>query len=114
MITELEFQSLARAGYHRIPLVTEAFADLETPLSLYLKLAHAHGDGTEQLFAGIPVEGGERFGRYSFIRLPARTLLRASGLSSRGDRPKSSPTAKWWRRTTATRLDFSRRLPSSA
>ncbi len=46
MITELEFQSLARAGYHRIPLVTEAFADLETPLSLYLKLAHAHGDGT--------------------------------------------------------------------
>ena len=78
MITELEFQSLARAGYHRIPLVTEAFADLETPLSLYLKLAHAHGDGSNS-FLLESVEGGERFGRYSFIGLPARTLLRASG-----------------------------------
>ena len=81
MITELEFQSLARAGYHRIPLVTEAFADLETPLSLYLKLAHAHGDGTNS-FLLESVEGGERFGRYSFIGLPARTLLRASGFGA--------------------------------
>ncbi len=39
MITELEFQSLASQGYNRIPLIREAFADLETPLSLYLKLA---------------------------------------------------------------------------
>ena len=39
MITELEFQSLAASGYNRIPLIAEAFADLETPLSLYLKLA---------------------------------------------------------------------------
>ena len=85
MITELEFQSLARAGYHRIPLVTEAFADLETPLSLYLKLAHAHGDGTNS-FLLESVEGGERFGRYSFIGLPARTLLRASGF---GDAAKT-------------------------
>ena len=40
MITELEFKSLASQGYNRIPLMLEAFADLETPLSLYLKLAH--------------------------------------------------------------------------
>ena len=39
MITELEFQSLAAQGHNRIPLIGEAFADLETPLSLYLKLA---------------------------------------------------------------------------
>jgi anthranilate synthase component 1 len=39
VITELEFKSLAAQGYNRIPLVAEAFADLETPLSLYLKLA---------------------------------------------------------------------------
>ena len=38
MITELEFKSLAAEGHNRIPLITEAFADLETPLSLYLKL----------------------------------------------------------------------------
>ena len=40
MITELEFKSLAAQGYNRIPLLAEAFADLETPLSLYLKLAY--------------------------------------------------------------------------
>ena len=38
-MTELEFKSLAQQGYNRIPLMVEAFADLETPLSLYLKLA---------------------------------------------------------------------------
>ncbi len=38
MITELEFQSLAAEGYNRIPLISEAFADRDTPLSLYLKL----------------------------------------------------------------------------
>ena len=45
MITELEFKSLAGEGYNRIPLMAEAFADLETPLSLYLKLAHGGGSG---------------------------------------------------------------------
>ncbi|MDP2742964.1 MAG: anthranilate synthase component I [Hydrogenophaga sp.] len=78
MITELEFKSLAQQGYNRIPLMVEAFADLETPLSLYLKLAHGRGDGKHS-FLLESVVGGERFGRYSFIGLPARTLLRASG-----------------------------------
>ena len=76
MITELEFKSLASAGYNRIPLIAEAFADLETPLSLYLKLA----GGRRHTFLLESVVGGERFGRYSFIGLPARTLLRAQGL----------------------------------
>ena len=75
MITELEFKSLTAAGYNRIPMIAEAFADLETPLSLYLKLA---GDSPRS-FLLESVVGGERFGRYSFIGLPARTLLRASG-----------------------------------
>ncbi len=75
MITELEFKSLAEQGYNRIPLVSEAFADLETPLSLYLKLA----GGKPHSFLLESVVGGERFGRYSFIGLPARTLLRATG-----------------------------------
>jgi len=81
MITELEFKSLADQGYNRIPLMAEAFADLETPLSLYLKLAHGHGDGAFS-FLLESVVGGERFGRYSFIGLPARTLLRASGFGT--------------------------------
>ena len=78
MITELEFKSLAGQGYNRIPLMVEAFADLETPLSLYLKLAHSK-DGGRYSFLLESVVGGERFGRYSFIGLPARTLVRASG-----------------------------------
>jgi anthranilate synthase component 1 len=76
MITELEFKSLAAAGYNRIPLIAEALADLETPLSLYLKLA----GGGKHSFLLESVVGGERFGRYSFIGLPARTLLRATGM----------------------------------
>jgi anthranilate synthase component 1 len=81
MITELEFKSLTQQGYNRIPLMLEAFADLETPLSLYLKLAHGRGDGRHS-FLLESVVGGERFGRYSFIGLPARTLLRASGFGT--------------------------------
>ncbi|MEY3474854.1 MAG: hypothetical protein RL087_1312 [Pseudomonadota bacterium] len=73
MMTELEFKSLAGQGYNRIPLIAEAFADLETPLSLYLKLVGGASHG----FLLESVVGGERFGRYSFIGLPARTFIRA-------------------------------------
>jgi anthranilate synthase component 1 len=78
VITELEFKSLAAQGFNRIPLLSEAFADLETPLSLYLKLA----GGAKHSFLLESVVGGERFGRYSFIGLPARTQLRATGSAS--------------------------------
>ena len=81
MITELEFKSLTQQGFNRIPLMLEAFADLETPLSLYLKLAHAK-DGGKYSFLLESVVGGERFGRYSFIGLPAKTLLQASGFGA--------------------------------
>jgi len=77
-MTESEFNELARQGYNRIPLLAQAFADLETPLSLYLKLAHAQ-DGGKNTFLLESVVGGERFGRYSFIGLPARTLVRSRG-----------------------------------
>ncbi len=81
MITELEFKSLQAEGFNRIPLVAEAFADLETPLSLYLKLAHSKNQGKHS-FLLESVVGGERFGRYSFIGLPARTVLQASGFGA--------------------------------
>lgn len=77
-MTETEFNQLSKQGYNRIPLMLEAFADLETPLSLYLKLAF-HQEGGKHSFLLESVVGGERFGRYSFIGLPARTLLRANG-----------------------------------
>ena len=74
MLTETEFQALAEQGYNRIPLVLETFADLDTPLSLYLKLAHQH-----YTFLLESVVGGERFGRYSFIGLPAKIRIRVKG-----------------------------------
>jgi len=71
-VTELEFKALAVQGYTRIPLIAESFADLETPLSLYLKLANEPNS-----FLLESVVGGERFGRYSFIGLPARMAIRS-------------------------------------
>ncbi|GAB4126006.1 MAG: anthranilate synthase component I [Sideroxydans sp.] len=73
-ISEQEFHALAQQGYNRIPLVVETFADLDTPLSLYLKLAN-------QPFSYLleSVQGGERFGRYSFIGLPADTRIMVRG-----------------------------------
>jgi anthranilate synthase component 1 len=89
VISEPEFQALATQGFNRIPLMAQAFADLETPLSLYLKLAHMPGeagatdaDAGKNSFLLESVVGGERFGRYSFIGLPATTLLRASGFGA--------------------------------
>ena len=77
-MTELEFKSLANEGFNRIPLISEAFADLETPLTLYLKLAQTQNTG-KNTFLLESVVGGERFGRYSFIGLPASTVLRTFG-----------------------------------
>ena len=74
MITKQEYQAQAAAGYNRIPLVQELLADLDTPLSLYLKLANR-----PYTYLLESVVGGERFGRYSFIGLPCRTYLKASG-----------------------------------
>ncbi len=76
MITQDQFNELASQGHHRIPLVAQALADLDTPLSLYLKLTQGH----KYSFLLESVEGGERFGRFSFVGLPARTLLRATDL----------------------------------
>jgi anthranilate synthase component I len=81
MMTELEFKSLVAKGFNRIPLMQEAFADLETPLSLYMKLAFSK-DGGRYSFLLESVVGGERFGRYSFIGLPAKGYLRASGFGA--------------------------------
>lgn len=73
-MTQQEFDALASQDYNRIPLVAETFSDLDTPLSLYLKLAN-------QPFSYLleSVQGGERFGRYSFIGLPATTRIVARG-----------------------------------
>ena len=73
-MTREEFQRLAAEGYNRIPLTCETLADFDTPLSIYLKLAD--GPNTYLL---EPVQGGEKWGRYSIIGLPSRTVLRVYG-----------------------------------
>ncbi len=73
-ITEEEFNRLSAQGYNRIPLVIATFADLDTPLSLYLKLANK-----PYSYLLESVQGGERFGRYSFIGLPSDTRLTVRG-----------------------------------
>lgn len=78
-MTEIEFNALAAQGYNRIPLITETYADLDTPLAIYLKLAHSGPEGGRNSCLLESVVGGERFGRYSFIGLPAKTVIRSSG-----------------------------------
>jgi anthranilate synthase component I len=75
-VTEIEFKALAAQGFNRIPLLAECLADLDTPLSLYVKLIDRERRGNSFLLESVV--GGERFGRYSFIGLPARMLVRAS------------------------------------
>jgi len=75
-----EFNALAKQGFNRIPLVKEVLADLETPLSLYVKLSQAFGKKNTYLLESVL--GGERFGRFSFIGLPAKTIIRTIGTPS--------------------------------
>ncbi len=73
-MTPKTFQAIADQGYNRIPLACEVLADLETPLSVYLKLAKGP---YSYLFESV--QGGEKWGRYSIIGLPARTLIKVWG-----------------------------------
>jgi anthranilate synthase component 1 len=74
-MTEMEFKALAAQGFNRIPLLAEARADLDTPLGLYLKLTEPAKRANTFLLESVV--GGERFGRYSFIGLPARTIVQS-------------------------------------
>ncbi len=73
-MNESEFNRLALEGYNRIPVTLETFADLDTPLSIYLKLA-----GGPYSYLLESVQGGERFGRYSFIGLSSPTRIAVYG-----------------------------------
>ena len=73
-MTELDFQSLAKQAYTRVPVVMEARADLYTPLAVYLKLANC-----PYSYLLESVVGGERFGRYSFIGLACSERIEVRG-----------------------------------
>ena len=65
-----QFDALRGAGFNRIPVIREILADLDTPLSTYLKLADA-----PYSFLLESVQGGETWGRYSIIGLPSRVRI---------------------------------------
>ncbi|MCK4834634.1 MAG: chorismate-binding protein, partial [Gammaproteobacteria bacterium] len=73
-LTEHELSELKRQGFNRVPLVREVLADLDTPLSTYLKLANAP---YSYLFESV--QGGEKWGRYSIIGLPCKKIIKISG-----------------------------------
>ncbi|MBM4201502.1 MAG: anthranilate synthase component I [Gammaproteobacteria bacterium] len=73
-MTPEAFQEYADQGYNRIPVCRQVLADLDTPLSAYLKLAEAP---YSYLFESV--HGGEQWGRYSIIGLPCRTVVTVHG-----------------------------------
>jgi len=74
MISESDFNKLAKQGYNRIPLMCEILADLDTPLSTYTKICHS---SYSYLFESV--EGGDKWGRYSIIGLPAKKIFSVAG-----------------------------------
>lgn len=73
-MTPNDFAEYADQGFNRIPLIREILADLDTPLSTFLKLA-----GEPYTYLLESVQGGEKWGRYSIIGLPCRTVIKAYG-----------------------------------
>ena len=73
-MTPEQFNAYAQQGYNRIPVSREILADLDTPLSAYLKLADAP---YSYLFESV--HGGEQWGRYSIIGLPCKTFIKVFG-----------------------------------
>ncbi|MBT3196929.1 MAG: anthranilate synthase component I, partial [Gammaproteobacteria bacterium] len=71
---QTQFDQLAAEGYNRIPLTHTILADMDTPLSAYRKVAEG---AWSYLFESV--QGGEKWGRYSIIGLPAETILRVRG-----------------------------------
>jgi anthranilate synthase component 1 len=69
-----QFDRYAREGFNHIPVMREVLADLDTPLSTYLKVAEGP---YSYLFESV--QGGEKWGRYSIIGLPCRTVLEVHG-----------------------------------
>ena len=73
IVTKEQFIKLAEQGYNRIPVVYEILADLDTPLSAYLKLAEG-----PYSYLLESVHGGEKWGRYSIIGLPCDTIIQVT------------------------------------
>jgi anthranilate synthase component 1 len=70
-IDRAQFTAYAAEGYNLVPVSREILADLDTPVSAYMKLA-----GGPYSYLLESVQGGEKWGRYSMIGLSADRILR--------------------------------------
>ena len=68
-----QFNSLVDKGFNHIPLSREVLVDTDTPLALYLKLAN-----NPYSYFLESVQGGEKWGRYSFVGLAAETVIKVN------------------------------------
>ncbi len=95
MMSAQRFRELAEAGYNRIPVTREVLADLDTPLSTYLKLADE-----PWTFLLESVQGGEKWGRYSIIGLPCQERIEVRGFRithvKAGEPPQDHEEADPW------------------
>lgn len=74
-MTPAQFAEMATQGFNHIPVTREIFADLDTPLSTYLKVAR----GPYSYLLESANQGGEKWSRYSMVGLPSREVLKVSG-----------------------------------
>jgi len=74
LITHSDLRDFAARNFNRVPMMREVLADLDTPLSTYLKLVQG-----PYAYLFESVQGGEKWGRYSIIGLPCRTVLKITG-----------------------------------
>jgi anthranilate synthase component 1 len=74
-MTPEQFSALSNQGYNHIPITRELFADLDTPLSCYIKVAR----GRYSYLLESANQGGEKWSRYSVVGLPASRVIKVSG-----------------------------------
>ena len=74
LVDKKQFEAYGAQGYNLVPVIREVLADLDTPVSAYLKLAN-----TPYSYLLESVQGGEKWGRYSIIGLPVESVVRVRG-----------------------------------
>ena len=70
-----EFRQLRKDGFRNVPITREIIADLDTPLSCYIKLAR----GPYSYLLESAAQGGEKWSRFSIVGLPATRVIKISG-----------------------------------
>ena len=74
-MTPEQFIQLGREGYNHVPVVRQLFADLDTPLSCYVKVAR----GPYSYLLESANQGGEKWSRYSVVGLPSSRVIQVHG-----------------------------------